>query len=194
MRPALREKILNALARPNGADLVDRWAFRRDLLLTALVRGQFGSLPHSSTIRWPFHIGLGLERVFIGEEVVLNSGCALGTGKDGVIRIGDRTGVSGMLGIWAEESVTIGKNVLLARGVQIHDSRHSTDDRDTPIQRQGMTGTQPVEVRDGAWIGAQAVILSGVTIGQNAVVGANSVVTSDVPDFATAVGVPARVL
>jgi acetyltransferase-like isoleucine patch superfamily enzyme len=57
-----------------------------------------------------------------------------------------------------------------------------------------MTGTAPVEIKDGAWIGAQAVILSGVTIGRNAVVGANSVVTIDVPDFATAVGIPARVL
>src|SRR5262245_25266859 len=124
MRAPFRDRVLDALARADGADLVDRWAYRRDILLTALVRGQFGSLPNSSVIRWPFHIGLGLERVFIGEGVVLNSGCALGTGEHGEIRIGDGAGISGLLGIWAEGSVTIGERVLLARGVEIHDSHH----------------------------------------------------------------------
>jgi acetyltransferase-like isoleucine patch superfamily enzyme len=126
--------------------------------------------------------------------VELNPGCGLGTGKHGRIRIGDGTAVTERLHIWAEESVTIGERVLVAHNVQIHDSSHRSSDPGIAIRDQGMCGTRPVEIRDGAWLGANAVILSGVTIGRNAVVGANAVVTSDVPDFAVAVGVPARVL
>ena len=62
------------------------------------------------------------------------------------------------------------------------------------IRDQGMCGTRPIEIKDGAWLGANAVVVSGVTVGRNAVIGANAVVTSDVPDYAVAVGIPARVL
>ena len=193
MRGSVKERVLRAIERPDGVDLVERWRFRRDVLYTGLIRGQFGALPRSSVVRWPFE-GSGFERIFIGEEVVLNPGCGLGTGKHGQIRIGNGTAVTERLHIWAEESVTIGERVLIAHNVQIHDSRHRTDDRDAAIRDQGMCETRPIEVKDGAWLGANAVILGGVTVGRNAVVGANAVVTADVPDFGVAVGVPARVL
>ena len=193
MRQRLRDWVLAAVERPDGADVVERWRYRRDILYTALIRGQFGALPRSSTIRWPFE-GRGLERIFIGEEVVLNPGCGLGTGERGEIRIGNGVAVSERLHIWAEESVTIGERVLCAHGVHIHDSRHRSDDHSVAIRDQGMCDARPIEIQDGAWLGANAVILAGVTVGRNAIVGANSVVTSDVPDFAIAVGVPARVL
>jgi acetyltransferase-like isoleucine patch superfamily enzyme len=191
--PSLKDWILTAIERPDGVDLVERWRYRRDILYTGLIRRQFGALPHSSIIRWPFE-GSGFERVFIGDEVVLNPGCGLGTGEHGEIRIGNGTAVTERLHIWAEESVTIGERVLIAHNVHIHDSKHCTDDRSVPIRDQGMCGTRPIEIKDGAWLGANAVILAGVTVGRNAVVGANAVVTSDVPDFAVAVGVPAHVL
>lgn len=190
---SMKTRLFRAIERPDGVDLVERWRYRRDILYTSLIRGQFGALPPSSTIRWPFE-GSGFERIFIGEEVVLNAGCGLGTGKHGQIRIGNGTAVTERLHIWAEESVTIGERVLIAHNVQIHDSSHRASDLRIAIRDQGMCGTRPVEIKDGAWLGANAVILSGVTIGRNAVVGANAVVTSDVPDFAVAVGVPARVL
>ena len=190
---AMKESALRALARKDGVDLIERWRYRRDILYTNLIRGQFGALPSSSTIRWPFE-GRGFERIFIGEEVVLNPGCGLGTGANGRIAIGDGTAVSERLHIWAEGSVTIGKRVLIAHNVHMHDSRHCSDDHAVAIRDQGMCGTQSIEIKDGAWLGANSVILSGVTIGRNAVVGANAVVTHDVPDFAVAVGVPARVV
>ncbi|MGZ3421885.1 MAG: acyltransferase [Polyangiales bacterium] len=188
-----KDRILKALERPDGVDLIERWRFRRDILYTAVVRGQFAALPRSSIVRWPFE-GHGFERIYIGEEIVLNPGCGFGTGPNGVIRIGNGTAVSERLHIWAEESVTIGERVLIAHNVQIHDSRHQSDDRGVAIRDQGMCGTKPVVIKDGAWLGANAVVLAGVTIGRNAVVGANAVVTKDVPDYAVAVGVPARVV
>jgi acetyltransferase-like isoleucine patch superfamily enzyme len=51
-----------------------------------------------------------------------------------------------------------------------------------------------VKIKDGAWLGTNVTVMPGVTIGRNAVIGANSVVNGDVPDFATAVGAPARIL
>ena len=189
----MKERVLKAIERPDGVDLVERWRYRRDILYTGLIRGQFGSLPRSSVVRWPFE-GRGFERIFIGEDVVLNPGCGLGTGKHGRIEIGNGTAVTERLHIWAEESVTIGERVLIAHNVHIHDSRHRSDDRNIPIRDQGMYGTRPVEIKDGAWLGTNAVILGGVTVGRNAVVGANAVVTTDVPDFGVAVGVPARML
>jgi acetyltransferase-like isoleucine patch superfamily enzyme len=190
---SFKDRFLTAVERPDGVDLVERWRYRRDILYTGLVRGQFGALPRSSIIRWPFE-GRGFERIFIGEEVVLNPGCGLGTGERGQIRIGSGTAVTERLHVWAEESVTIGERVLIAHNVHIHDSRHCTDDHNVAIQDQGMCGTRPIRIKEGAWLGANAVILAGVTVGRNAVVGANAVVTSDVPDFGVAVGVPARVV
>src|SRR5436190_16574347 len=109
MRP-LKLWIFDALKRPDGVDLVERWRYRRDILYTGVIRGQFGALPRSSTVRWPFE-GKGFERIFIGDDVVLNPGCGLGTGEHGEIRIGNGTAVTERLHIWAEGCVTIGERV-----------------------------------------------------------------------------------
>jgi acetyltransferase-like isoleucine patch superfamily enzyme len=77
--------------------------------------------------------------------------------------------------------------------VYITDQNHGYEDITRPISQQ----TQPeraVVIGDGSWLGYGAVVLPGVTIGKHCVIGANSVVTSDIPDFSVAVGVPARVI
>jgi acetyltransferase-like isoleucine patch superfamily enzyme len=63
-----------------------------------------------------------------------------------------------------------------------------------PVPWQGFTSKGPVTIGDNVWLGANAVVTSGVTIGRRAVIGANSVVLEDVPAFAIAAGAPARVL
>jgi acetyltransferase-like isoleucine patch superfamily enzyme len=94
----------------------------------------------------------------------------------------------------AVRSVRLGRKVLLARNVYISDHVHGHDDPSRAVLDQDLTGIAAVEIGDGAWLGQNVVVCPGVTIGRGAVVGANSVVRDDVPDFAVAVGAPARVV
>lgn len=90
--------------------------------------------------------------------------------------------------------ITIEDFVLIGSGVHFYVSNHKFDNRNMPVFHQGHYKSKPIIVKSGAWIGANAIILPGVTIGKNSVIGAGSVVTKEVPDFAVAVGNPARVI
>lgn len=129
--------------------------------------------------------------VSLGDRVTLRSGVALG-GR-GALRIGSNTTINAECMITAMQSVTIGRDVLLAPRVYILDVDHEFDRRDIPIRLQGYK-INPVTVGDDVWIGTGVVVTKGVKIGSGAVIGANSVVTSDVPPYAVAAGVPARVI
>ncbi len=90
--------------------------------------------------------------------------------------------------------IVIEDNVLIGSGVHFYVTNHRFDDKTKPIIFQGHHDSKPIKVKTGSWIGANAVILPGVTIGQNAVIGAGSIVTKDIPDFSIAVGNPAKVI
>lgn len=94
----------------------------------------------------------------------------------------------------AHTSVILEKSVLLAPNVCISDHSHAFDDPTRPIIAQGITEPKPVRIGTGTWIGINAVILPGVTIGRNCVIGANSVVNRDIPDYSVAAGSPARII
>ena len=89
--------------------------------------------------------------------------------------------------------VTFGDNILLAQNVVMSGLNHDFEDVTRPIVSQGFT-TKEIRIDDGVWIGAGALIIPGIHIGKNAVVGAGSVVTKDVPAFSVVVGNPARVV
>jgi acetyltransferase-like isoleucine patch superfamily enzyme len=91
-------------------------------------------------------------------------------------------------------SVMIGDNVMFGPGVQLHVNNHVFDSRFLPISEQGYVEKGPIVIKEGAWIGANAILLSGVSIGKNAVVAAGAVVVLDVPDYTVVGGVPARIL
>jgi acetyltransferase-like isoleucine patch superfamily enzyme len=110
------------------------------------------------------------------------------------LRIGDGTSIGRFAQINAWRSVTIGRNVLIADRVFISDADHNYSDTETPIIQQGDAFFGAVTLRDGCWIGIGAVILPGVTVGRNAVVAANAVVTKDVPDCAVVGGIPAKII
>ena len=90
--------------------------------------------------------------------------------------------------------VTIGNYVMIAHNVMIIGVNHAMDDREVPMMLQGEGKTGPINIEDDVWIGAGAIILSGVTIGKGSVIGAGSVVTKDIPAYSIAVGNPARVV
>ncbi|MBP5776297.1 MAG: acyltransferase [Prevotella sp.] len=89
--------------------------------------------------------------------------------------------------------VTIGNHVNLAQGITITALNHNFDNADKRIDEQGVS-TNSVSIGDDIWIGANAVVLPGVTIGHHSVVAAGAVVTKDVPPHSLVVGVPAKVI
>ena len=91
------------------------------------------------------------------------------------------------------ESVYIGKDTALAANVTVTDINHSYEDVRVPVERQELK-VAPVYIGNGCKIYNNAVILPGVRIGDHCVVGANSVVTSDLPDYCVAAGAPACVI
>lgn len=136
---------------------------------------KFGAFGRNSHIR-PFAYAICTRNIFIGDNIVIRPGCML---------FADDT---------AEGHIHIESGVILGAGVHIYVNNHNFDRLDMPIQDQGHYPSKPVRVRRGAWIGARAVILRGVTIGENAVVGAGAVVTRDVPPRTVVGGVPARII
>ena len=89
--------------------------------------------------------------------------------------------------------VSIGKHVNLAQGITVTALNHNFKDSDKRIDEQGVS-TNPVTIGNDIWIGANAVILPGVTIGDHSVVAAGAVVTKDVPPQSLVAGVPAKVI
>ena len=90
--------------------------------------------------------------------------------------------------------ITIEDDVMLGSGVHIYVHNHRFDAPNTPIIDQGYFASESVVLKRGCWIGAQAILLPGVTVGENSVVGAGAVVTRDVPSGAVVVGNPARII
>ncbi|MFM9829169.1 MAG: acyltransferase [Sphingomonas sp.] len=90
--------------------------------------------------------------------------------------------------------IVIEDDAMLGSGVHIYVGNHRFDDPARPIIDQGHYESKPVRVCRGAWVGANCVLLPGVTIGENAVVGAGSIVTRDVSPRCIAAGNPARVI
>lgn len=109
------------------------------------------------------------------------------------IRIGARSLIGEACILRGQGGITIGDDVFLAPLVQMLAVNHVYHNTSRPISLQGIT-CQGITVEDGAWIGGGAIILDGVRIGKNAVVGAGAVVTRDVPDYCVAVGNPARIV
>lgn len=132
----------------------------------ALLEEAFASVGEGCNIRPPFHCDYGYN-ISLGRGVFLNFNCCI---LDVV-------------------SVTIGDLTQIGPAVQILTPDHPRD----PVQRRQMLESgRPVVIGANVWIGGGAIILPGVTIGDDAIIGAGSVVTRDVPAGATVMGNPAR--
>jgi acetyltransferase-like isoleucine patch superfamily enzyme len=148
--------------------------------------------------RWPVHGNL-LEmfadgRLEVGEQALLEPGAWLTAPPPGRIRIGAGTFLNLGVQVAAVDRVDIGAHCMLANGCFVTDGNHRFDDPVRPVPWQGFTSKGPTILGDNVWCGANVVITSGVTIGTRCVIGANSVVTTDLPPYSIAAGAPARVL
>jgi acetyltransferase-like isoleucine patch superfamily enzyme len=94
----------------------------------------------------------------------------------------------------AHQGITIEDDVMLGAGIHIYVNNHRFDDVSIPIIDQDYYPSAPVILKKGCWVGANAIILPGVTIGGNSVIGAGSVVTKSIPERVVAAGCPARVI
>ena len=149
-------------------------------------------------VRWPVQ-GNVLEalrdgRLELGEGTLFEPGVWITAPAPARIRIGAGTFLNLGVMVAAAELVEIGDHCMFANGCFVTDASHRFDDPDTPVTWQGFTSKGPTRVGNNVWCGAHVVITSGVTIGERCVIGANSVVTSDLPPFSIAAGSPARVL
>jgi maltose O-acetyltransferase len=132
------------------------------------------------------------RRIFdeMGHRVNVEAGARFGMGKG--IAIGDYSGI----GVNAEVNgpVRIGRDVMMGPDVIIYTHNHEFARIDRPMRLQGASGKRAVIIDDDVWIGARAIILPGVRIGQGAIVGAGAIVTRDVPPLAIVAGNPARLI
>lgn len=160
---------------------------------------KFGSLGKKSYIHKPQFVS-GEKYIFIGN----NSGVwndarieVIDKWKEQIFNpkliIGNNVMIGQNLHLTVAECVEIEDDVLITGRVTITDITHLTDDKVKSVLQQDIK-TKPVKIKEGAFIGMNATILPGVTVGKHAVVGANSVVTKDVPDFSTVVGIPASII
>lgn len=149
-------------------------------------------------VRWPLQ-GNVLEafrdgRLDIGAGTVLEPGVWITAPAPARVRIGAGSFLNMGVMVAAMELVEIGDHCMLANGCFVTDANHRFDDLDKPVPWQGFTTKGPTRLGDNVWLGAGVVVTSGVTIGERCVIGANSVVTQDVPAFSIAAGAPARVV
>lgn len=161
-----------------------------------LAGGAFARFGAHSVIQPPVRVA-GERSIAIGSDVWIGAGSwlqSLGDGTAVTLEIGDGTRAAGNCVLSAARSVTLGRQVLLARGVYISDHIHRYDDISLPVLEQGLDRVEPVEIGDGAWLGENVVVCPGVRIGRGSVIGANAVVTTDIPDYCVAVGAPARIV
>jgi acetyltransferase-like isoleucine patch superfamily enzyme len=179
----------NGMLTPRYARLLGRYLRRR--LLTRAGR------------RWrtngPVFFGRGLElqiargaRVEFGRFVWVGDGTKIRC-HEGVVEIGDKTVLGQECTISAYRRVGIGEQCVIAARAIFIDFDHGVVEVERPIRKQGIY-MRDVEVGSNVWIGYGACVLRGVRVGDNSIVGTNSVVTKDVPANAVVAGIPARVI
>ena len=130
------------------------------------------------------------RRFLLGRRSVIESYCCINNAV-GDVTIGDYTRIG--IHCTVIGPVCIGHHVNLAQGITVTALNHNFADTNRRIDEQGIS-TRPVVIGDDVWIGANAVILPGVTIGRHVVVAAGAVVTKDVPKNTIVAGVPAKVI
>lgn len=150
----------------------------------------FGGLPYVHIANGAvLQIGNGCRFMSktVGNFIGINHRCILSSSCPGArLIIGDNCGFSGT-SIWCFVSITIGNNVRVGANVVIMDGDAHQDD-----PRAGKNA--PIVIEDNVWIGAGVMVLKGVTIGRNSLIGAGSIVVKDIPANCVAAGNPCKVI
>ena len=183
------------------AECWQRWRLKASIGSGSKRARAFGKFGPGSLILFPVTTIFNEKYIHIGSETMIGEHVALSAGMmpgqvcltDPVVRIGDRCLIGRGSGIVGHLSIDIGNDVWTGHHVYITDQSHGYEDVSLPISLQSQPES-PVVIGDGSWLGHGVVVLPGAKIGKHVAVGANSVVTGELPDFCVAVGAPARVI
>lgn len=178
-----------------------RWRLKASIGSGSKRARAFGKFGPGSLILFPITTIFNEKYIHIGSETMIGEHVALSAGMmpgqvcltDPVVRIGDRCLIGRGSGIVGHLSIDIGNDVWTGHHVYITDQSHGYEDVSLPISLQSQP-EKPVVIGEGSWLGHGVVVLPGAKIGKHVAVGANSVVTGELPDFCVAVGAPARVI
>jgi len=138
-------------------------------------------------------VGVKEEGLILGEDVIVSRNCII-QGKTGPLVIGKKTIIGPFSSISSVTGIYIGQSVLIGGNCYIGGARYISDRLDIPMMAQGIYSQGHVIIGDDVWLGTGVVVLDGVHIGKGCIVGAGAVVTKNLPDYAVATGVPARVI
>ncbi len=193
------------LGRPTRSDLFlggYEWFAKRAAITAHTRRGRrFAAFGDGSWLCFPPVALYGEHAIRIGADTLIGPYVSLSAGmvpgqeliSDEIVTIGDRCLIGRSSSIVGHFSITIENDVFFGPNVYVTDQNHGVIDPSQPIGRQ-LEPEQPVVIGEGSWLGANVVVLPGVTIGRHVAVGAGSIVTRDLPDHTVAVGSPAKVI
>lgn len=171
----IRKVRYNLTADRIGPDMpFTHWRLHLKSTMRALCGKRFKVFHPTADFR-PGAYAVGCSRISIGSRVVVRPGCML-------------FGESETLA----DSIVIEDDVMMGSGVHVYINNHRFDRSDIPLIDQGYYPDAAVRLKKGCWIGANVVLLAGVTVGENSVVGAGSVVTRSIGDGVVAAGSPAK--
>lgn len=158
----------------------------------------YGSIGKKSTIIKPMRI-IGKKRIYIGDNVTILNSARIETVRkwgdkelNGKLTIGDGTSIEQCCHLIAAKAVEIGKDCVLSAFVYISDCSHGYSPQTAIMQSE--LDIKPVKIGNHCFIGIGSCIMPGVELGDNVVIGANSVVTKSIPDNSMAAGTPAKVI
>lgn len=154
-------------------------------------------IPLDSVIRYPFQIRGG-KNIYVGHGVTINKYSWFDalpvTGCDSVeLRFGDNVRMNFNNHIIASHRIVIGNNVNMGNAVYIADNSHEYEDITIAPRYQPVKQLHDVIIGDDTWIGERAIIL-GARIGKHCVIGSQSIVNRDIPDYCVVVGAPAKII
>ncbi|SDF71761.1 acyltransferase [Sporolituus thermophilus] len=181
-------------------EIIDRLKLYYRYLITVLFYKPFiGEMGKKTVIYSPIRF-TGLKFIYLGAKVTIFDGARIevvdryGNQRfSPCLKIGEGTSINQNCHITCAEEIVIGMNVLITANVTITDIIHPYDDINVPISRQPLI-TKKVYIGDETCIYQNAVILPGAKIGKHCIIGANSVVNIQVPDYSVVVGNPARIV
>ncbi len=166
-------------------------------LVAFMIRSFFAGYGKKSLIFSALRID-GIRNITIGDRVQVSyrtwlAAVALNKNSSARLVIGSGSVIGHFNHIYATNEIIIEENVLTADKVYISDNLHRYEDIEVPVLHQGIKQLNKVRIGTGSWIGENVCIM-GCCIGRNCVIGANSVVTKDIPDYSVAVGIPAKII
>jgi acetyltransferase-like isoleucine patch superfamily enzyme len=189
-------------AAPGLIEGLARYPMRRIALRAKLTRpywrGRFHAFGEHAIVHRPGSV-FGAHKISIGSSSLILAGCYLSVETPAwdtagpVLTIGDRVGIRPYCMISASESIVIEDDVIIGAFSSLIDSDH-TFAEGRPNVMHNSVATGPIRVGRGTWLAERVAVLRGASIGRCCIVGANSVVRGELPDYAIAVGSPAKVV